>query len=83
MEVQDYIVLIVLILLVSYDVIVYFQNENTNNLSLNDLKKYPQNNLNSYLPISSVDNIKSKSDLLKKRLIHNNLNVLLRKNEYS
>ena len=47
MEIHDYVVLTILMLLIIYDVILYFSSEKQHR---NEDKRYPQNNLEHFLP---------------------------------
>ena len=64
MEIQDYFVVIVLIILVASDVFCYFhENENdpkSENSTQQSTKKYPQNNLHNYLPVAYVSSSQTR-----------------------
>lgn len=52
MEIHDYVVLTVLMLLIIYDVILYFSSKKQHR---NEDKRYPQNNLEHFLPTTYFD----------------------------
>ena len=66
MNLQDYLVLMTLVLLVAYDLITYFYHEKLPKHE-GDTKKYPQNNLKNYLPITSLGNYKIRPKVRRKQ----------------
>lgn len=66
MNLQDYLVLMTIVLLVAYDLITYFYYEKLPKHE-GDTKKYPQNNLKNYLPITSLGNHKTRLEVRRKQ----------------